>query len=142
MSKVICAQLRIPGLRPGKVQASFKNKCRNLSKKKTQSSGPVQWLIPVVHSTACTYPDAHLSCLDNGYSCWNSICLQYQNVIGVLPVSRCLTTIKHSNIKATCHCLIITQAAKTGDKGSHAPLKFNDFLQDCIFYNRKSLQFC
>ena len=37
--------------------------------------------------------------------------LEYEDVIGVLPVSRCLTKIKHSNtsqnIKAllTCHCL-------------------------------------
>ena len=37
------------------------------------------------------YPsDACLSCLDNSYSCWN--------VVGVLPVSRYLTKIKHSNI--------------------------------------------
>ena len=34
------------------------------------------------------YPsNACLSCLDNGYSCWNAIYLWCQNVIGVLPVA-------------------------------------------------------
>ena len=34
------------------------------------------------------YPNnPRLSCLDNGYSCWNAIYLWCQNVIGVLPVA-------------------------------------------------------
>ena len=61
-------------------------------------------------STKVSYNNAYLSCLDNGYCCWNAIYLERQNSIGVLPVSRCLTKIKHkylSNIKAllTCHYL-------------------------------------
>ena len=62
----------------------------------------VVYLLP---SNAC------LSCLDNGSCCWNAIYLEYRNIVGVLPVSRCLTKIKHSNISQnikvllTCHCL-------------------------------------
>ena len=63
------------------------------------------------------YPsNACLSNLDNGSRdyCFWYLAMKYaiikcHNVIGVLPVSRCLTKIKHSNIKAflTCHCLIL-----------------------------------
>ena len=43
------------------------------------------------------YPsNASLSCLDNGPCYWNAIWVS--NVIGVIPVSRWLTKIKHSNI--------------------------------------------
>ena len=45
------------------------------------------------------YPsNASLSCLDIGFCCWNAIYLECQNVIGVLPVSRCLTKMKYQSI--------------------------------------------
>ena len=43
---------------------------------------------------------AFLSCLDNDPCCWNATYLDCQNVIGVLPVGRCLTKLKYlSNIR-------------------------------------------
>ena len=41
--------------------------------------------------------NACLSCLNDGFSYWNASYLKCQNIIGVLPVSRCHTKIKHSN---------------------------------------------
>ena len=56
-------------------------------------------VLPVVYPVK--YPsNACLGCSDSGSCCWNVIYLEYQNVIGVLPV-------KCSNTKAffTCYCL-------------------------------------
>ena len=53
--------------------------------------------------------NAYLSCLDNGSSCWNTIYLECQNVVGVLQVSRCLAKINTQlplNYQSNAICLI------------------------------------